>query len=128
MSAMRRGTLLTVVLLSTVLPVSVASATRTVTLGSHISIRGQGLRFSGRVTSSNSGCEVARHVALYTTSGQRLGSARTGRAGRWTITASGYAGISLAHFYARVSRRSEGTAGTIYVCRGARSATIPFHQ
>jgi hypothetical protein len=29
---------------------------------------------------------------------------------------------------AAVKRLSEGTAGTIYVCRGAKSKTVPFHS
>jgi hypothetical protein len=58
----------------------------------------------------------------------KLGSATMSSSGHWKITSSGSAGISLGHFYAKVTKRSEGTAGTIYVCRAARSKTIPFHQ
>jgi hypothetical protein len=75
-------------------------------------------------------CERARHVTLYRSlsSGGRkaLGSTTTGSTGKWRITASDSAGISLSHFFATVKRRSEGTAGTIYVCKGARSKTIAF--
>jgi hypothetical protein len=107
---------------------SVAQATRTVRIASHISIRGKGLTFRGRVTSPKAACERARRVTLHRTNGNVLGSTTTTSTGHWTITASGSAGISLGHFFATVKRRAEGTAGTIFVCKAARSMTIPFHQ
>ena len=67
-------------------------------------------------------------VTLYRTNGNVLGSTTTSSSGRWKITASGSAGITLGHFYAKVKRRSEGTAGTTYVCKAAVSPTIPYHQ
>ena len=105
-----------------------AQATRTVRIASHISIKGKELTFSGRVTSRNAACERGRKVTLHRTNGNVLGSTTTNSTGRWKITASGSAGISLGHFFATVKRRTEGTAGTIFVCKAARSATIPFHQ
>lgn len=105
-----------------------ADATTTVAIPSHISIKSTGLTFSGRVTSPNSGCVGGRKVTLFRSNGNVLGSTHTGSHGRWKITAEGSAGISLGHFFAKVKRRSEGTAGTIFVCKGARSQTIPFHQ
>lgn len=108
--------------------VTVAFATRTVAIASHISIKSAGLSFSGRVTAKNAACDSARKVTLYRTSSVKLGTATTTTSGHWKITASGSAGISLGHFYAKVSKRSEGTAGTIYVCKAARSPTIAFHQ
>jgi hypothetical protein len=107
--------------------VTVAFATRTVTIASHVSIKSKGLTFSGRVTANNAACDSGRKVTLYRTSSLKLGSATTSSSGRWKITASGSAGISLGHFYAKVTKRSEGTAGTIYVCKAARSATIALH-
>jgi hypothetical protein len=80
------------------------------------------------VTAKNAACDGGRKVTLYRTSALKLGSAATTSSGHWKITASGSAGISLGHFYARVSKRSEGTAGTIYVCTAAKSKTIPLHQ
>jgi hypothetical protein len=106
----------------------VAYATRTVTITSHISISGKILTFHGRVTASNAACDAGRKVRLYTTTGTKLGTTTTGTHGGWKIRASGFAGISLHHFYAKVARRAEGTAGTIYVCTAAKSRTIPFHQ
>lgn len=105
-----------------------AQGTRIVRIDSHVSIRSRSLTFSGRVTSPNSACASGRRVTLYRTNGNVLGSTTTSSSGRWKITAQGSAGISLGHFYARVKSRREGAAGTIYVCRGAASPTIPFHQ
>ncbi len=107
---------------------TIAGATHTVKIGSHISISDKGLSFKGRVTSSNSACEAGRKVVLYRKSGLKLGTATTASDGRWKLTVSGSAGISLGHFYAKARQRSEGTAGTIYVCKAARSKTIAFKQ
>ena len=104
-----------------------AYATRTVTLASHISIKSDhNTTFTGRVTSSNAACEDARTVTLYTTTKLKLGTTKTNKHGAWKITASGFAGISLHHFFAKVAKLSSGTAGTIYVCKAATSKTIPF--
>ncbi|MEA2411944.1 MAG: hypothetical protein QOC77_2505 [Thermoleophilaceae bacterium] len=109
-----------------------ADATQTVRIASHISIKSNGLHFSGKVTSPNSACKQGRHVSLYrrlSNGGrQRLGGDVTGSSGRWHVTVSGFAGVSMSHFYAKVRRRSEGTAGTIFVCKSADSPTIPFHS
>jgi hypothetical protein len=56
-----------------------------------------------------------------------LGSTTTNASGHWRIVAQGSAGITLGHFFAKVKRRSEGTAGTIFVCKAAVSPTIPYH-
>ena len=105
---------------------SVADATRTVRIASHVTIKSNGLTFSGRVTSSNAACGVARKVTLYRTASLKLGSTTTSSSGRWKLTVSGSAGITLGHFYAKVAKRSEGAAGTIYVCKAARSKTIRY--
>lgn len=103
-----------------------AEAIRTVTIASHITIKSNGLKFSGSVTSSNPACRSGRKVTLYRKQSQLLGSTTTNSLGSWKITASGSAGITLGHFYATVKKRREGTAGTIYVCKAARSKTIPY--
>ena len=105
-----------------------AFATRTVRIASRISIQSRMLTFSGRVDSANAACDAGRRVTLYRSNGNVLGHARTGAGGRWRITATGSAGITLGRFFARVARRAEGTAGTIYVCRAATSRTIAYHQ
>ncbi len=104
-----------------------AYATRIVRLASHISIKSHhNTTFTGRVTSRNAACEHARKVTLYTTTKLKLGTAKTNKHGYWKITASGFAGISLHHFFAKVAKFSSGTAGTIYVCKAATSKTISF--
>jgi hypothetical protein len=103
-----------------------AEATRTVTIASHISIKGKELTFSGRVRSSKAPCKGARKVTLYRKPSLALGSTTTSPSGSWKITVSGSAGITLAHFYAKVKARSEGTAGTIYLCKAATSKTIAY--
>jgi hypothetical protein len=103
-----------------------AEATRTVTIASHMTIKGRGLTFNGRVSASNPACRSARKVTLYRKQAQVLASTTTNASGSWSITVSGSAGITLGRFYATVKKRSEGTAGTIYVCTAARSRTIPY--
>jgi hypothetical protein len=114
-----------------VLALAGTAAARTVTIGSSVSIKSDGLRFSGRVTSSNSACKDGRRVTLYRRlSGgghQKLGGFTTGASGKWHVTVSGFAGVTLSRFYAKVKQRSEGAAGTTFVCRSARSLTIPVH-
>jgi hypothetical protein len=119
-----------IVVAVSVLPLGVtaAEATKIVKIASHISIKSTGLTFSGKVTSPRAPCVTGRKVTLYRTNGNVLGSATTGPSGRWKITALGSAGITLGRFYAKVKRRSDGTAGTIYVCNAAVSPTIPYHQ
>ncbi|HEY1523203.1 MAG TPA: hypothetical protein VGF70_09345 [Solirubrobacteraceae bacterium] len=111
-----------------VVGVTSADASHVVKIASHISIRSHNLTFSGRVTSPNHACVPMRRVTLYRTNGDVLGHTRTNSHGHWKITASGSAGISQGHFYAKVKRLSQGAAGTIYVCKGARSRTIPIHS
>jgi hypothetical protein len=107
-----------------------AAASRTVAIGSRITIKSTEMRFGGRVTSSNQACAEQRKVVLYkVVSGgpdQALGRARTDAGGRWSVTVSGFAGISLSRFYAKAKARTEGAAGTLYTCRAARSKTIGF--
>lgn len=103
-----------------------AYGTRTVKVASHISITSHhNTTFTGRVK-SHSGCKEGRKVTLYTTTNLKLGTAKTNRHGYWKIKASGFAGISLHHFFAKVAKFSNGTAGTIYLCKAATSKTIPF--
>jgi hypothetical protein len=110
-----------------------ADATNTVRIPSRITIEQHGsLTFHGRVKSENAGCKDGRHVSLYRRgtdgSRQRLGVDVTGPNGKWRITVSGFAGVTLSHFYAKVRRRAEGTAGTIFVCKSADSETTAFEE
>jgi hypothetical protein len=127
----RVGSIAAVAALVALLVAATATATRTVHIKSKVSIANHhGLHFVGRVTSPNAACEEGRKVILYRVieggPDQALGHDTTDEEGRWSVEVSGFAGISLSHFYAKVKRRSEGTAGTIYVCGSDRSRTIKF--
>jgi hypothetical protein len=106
-----------------------ADAANTVRIESRITIESHGLRFHGKVKSENAGCKDGRHVSLYRIlsdgSRQRVGIFITGPNGKWHITVSGSAGISMSRFYAKVRQRREGTAGTTFVCKSARSERTP---
>jgi hypothetical protein len=108
--------------------VTSADATHVVKFASHISIRSHELTFSGRVTSPNHACVPMRRVTLHRTNGDVLGHTHTNAHGHWKIRASGSAGITLGRFYASVRRTSQGAAGTIFVCKSARSRTIHDSQ
>ena len=105
-----------------------AFATRTVKIPSRVSIASRGFIMHGHVRSPNGNCIEGRKVKLkIDASGGKdrvIGTDTTNANGRWRIRVQGFAGVSLAHFYARVRRQAEGTAGTIYVCRPDRSRTI----
>jgi hypothetical protein len=107
---------------------STATGTGVVKINSKVTIQSRSLVFHGKVRSPNPGCRGSRKVKLKrVVSGgpdQVVGRDTSDNRGRWRITPQGSAGISLAHFYARVRRSSEGTAGTIFVCRGDRSRTV----
>jgi hypothetical protein len=121
----------TVAVMGVVLVAAFGSAygSRIVKVASHISIRSHhNTTFTGRVRapSDPGGCEPERRVTLYTTTKLKLGTAKTNIHGYWKIKASGFAGISLHHFFAKVARFPNGAAGTIYLCEGATSKTIRF--
>jgi hypothetical protein len=105
-----------------------ASGTRTVRIPSRVTIASSGMVMHGHVESPKHPCVVDRKVKLKRViSGgkdQVMGTATTNVHGRWRLRLSGFAGISLARFYARVRRRAEGTAGTIFVCRPDRSREV----
>jgi hypothetical protein len=102
--------------------------THVVKINSRVSIAEHNLTFHGKVRSPNAGCLAHRRVKLkrHISAGndQTMGADTTDVHGRWSIHVSGFAGITLNHFYAHLKRRSEGAAGTIFVCRGDRSRTI----
>ena len=105
-----------------------AYGTRIVVFNSKVTIASHNLVFHGKVRSGNAGCRGQRVVKLKRVFGggpaQTVGSDTTDAHGRWRIVPQGSAGISMAHFYAHVRRSSEGTAGTIYVCRGDSSRVV----
>jgi hypothetical protein len=80
--------------------------------------------FHGRVTSEKHACEVQRKVKVFNVRpgpDGLFGTDTTNNHGRWSIPAT-----PRGNFYARVKRREEGTAGTIFVCRPDRSKTRHF--
>src|SRR5689334_137355 len=106
-----------------------AVATTTINVPSTVTIASSGLHFTGKVkTASYPPCAQQRKVNLFRVvkhgPDQKVGSHTTNNKGKWSITPQGSAGISLARFYAKVKQSSQGAAGTIYVCKAARSATI----
>lgn len=106
-----------------------AAASRRIDTPSRISIKSTELRFTGRVTAkSYPSCEGSRKVVLYKVvhngPDEPVGQTTTDVRGYWSVTVSGFAGVSLTSFYAKVGRSSQGAAGTIYVCDPAKSRTI----
>jgi len=107
-----------------VLAASPASATRIVRIDSKVTISERAPAFHGRVKSPNRACEGARKVRLYRLRpgpAVLVGTTHTDRSGRWIIHTEL---LGSAAYYAKLRPRREGTAGTIYVCRGDRSRTV----
>jgi hypothetical protein len=95
---------------------------------SPISIAGAKLGFHGRVLAPLPFCRGHRRVTLFKVvdggPDQAMGQTGTDRQGHWSIAVSGFAGISLARFYATV-RGAKGHFATLpYQCGRARSMTI----
>ena len=101
-----------------------ALATQTVKIDSKVTISSKAPAFHGKVKSSNQACEIHRKVKLFK---QRqgpdklLGKDKTNHHGEWEIEVQP---LKSGAYYAKVKRRSEGTAGTIFVCRRDTSRTI----
>ena len=80
--------------------------------------------FHGHVGSPNSGCEQARTVKVFKKRNGPDGlydSTTTDNDGKWSIPAT-----PTGNFYAKVIRRKEGAAGTIFVCKPDVSPTRHF--
>lgn len=94
---------------------------------SKISIHSAELNFSGGVRSVYPPCRARRRVVLFQVAqggpDQVLGRTRTDGRGRWSIRVSGFAGISLARFYARVRPGRQVLAHLPILCSLARSRT-----
>jgi hypothetical protein len=101
-----------------------ALATNTVKIDSRVTISERPPNFHGHVRSKRNACERDRKVKLYK---QRkgpdklLGKDETNHRGRWVVEV---APLKSGAYYAKVNRREEGTAGTIYVCRHDTSRTV----
>ncbi len=99
------------------LAVTTAPATNTVEIDSQIIMRQHFPAFHGKVKSSNEACVQNRLVKLFKKkrSGGRklLGKTHTDSAGKWAVIVDP---LKSGVYRAVVKQRSEGTAGTIFVC------------
>jgi hypothetical protein len=80
--------------------------------------------FHGRVLSPRHACEVQRTVKVFNKKPGRdgvFGKTTTNGRGKWSIPA-----MPNGKFYAKVTRREEGAAGTTFVCRSDTSPTRSF--
>jgi hypothetical protein len=101
-----------------------ALATRTVKINSRVTISSNAPAFHGQVKSNNFACERQRKVKLFKQrSGpdKLLGKDKSNNHGKWKIVVDP---LKSGAYYAKLKRREEGTAGTIFVCRGDRSKTV----
>ena len=101
-----------------------ALATNVVKIDSKVTISHRAPAFHGKVKSDNSGCESNRKVKVFRRHhgpDELLGHDRTDNRGKWKVVVDP---LSSGAYYARVKRRAEGTAGTIYVCKRDRSRTL----
>ena len=99
------------------LAISAAPATNTVEINSRLIMRPNFPAFHGRVKSPNNACEDNRLVKLFKKKPSRdrklLGKTFTDEEGKWEIIVDP---LSSASYRAVVKERSEGTAGTTFVC------------
>jgi hypothetical protein len=117
-AATRRLTLVSILALAvSASAIGVAGATNTVEIDSQIILRETFPAFHGKVTSSNAACLAPRLVKLFKqkrNGGRKLlGKTHTDSAGKWEIIVDP---LSSGVYRAVVKQRSEGTAGTIFVC------------
>lgn len=99
------------------LAISAAPARNTVEIDSEIIMRPNFPAFHGKVKSSNDACVENRLVKLFKkkrSGGRRLlGETHTNSAGKWAVIVDP---LSSGVYRAVVKQRSEGTAGTTFVC------------
>jgi hypothetical protein len=102
-----------------------ASATQTVHIQSEIKIRNHAPAFHGRITSDNDACEQGRSVKLFKAkrngTKKLLGTTTSDLAGKWQVLVDP---LESGAYFAVAQRRSEGTAGTIFVCDRAKSPIV----
>jgi hypothetical protein len=102
-----------------------AAATQTVHIQSEIKIRNHAPAFHGRITSSNDACEEGRSVRLFKerrNGGRKLlGTTVSDLEGKWQVLVDP---LASGAYFAVAQRRSEGTAGTIFVCDRAKSRFV----
>ena len=123
----RRLATLTLGVLSVIAVVSIPSlATQVVRHPSRVTISEKAPAFHGRVKSNAHPCVQRRKVKLFLAKRHApdkfLGRDHTNNHGRWQVEVNP---LKSGAYYAKVSRRSEGTAGTIHVCVKDRSRIVP---
>jgi hypothetical protein len=80
--------------------------------------------FHGHVVSEKHACSVHRIVKVFNKKPGKdglFGSTKSNNTGSWSIPA-----MPNGKFYAKMPRRSEGTAGTTFVCTGDKSPVRSF--
>ena len=128
--SLRHAGVVTAIVAGSLAIAAVAGATQKVKIESSISIKEpKSLVFKGRVRADNENCVEDRKVVLYAKahggSADKVDTETTDNKGKWKIKVQGSAGITMHSFYAEVKRVSQGTAGTIYVCKSAKSEKLP---
>jgi hypothetical protein len=123
----RRLTMFTFSVLSIIAIASIpALATQVVKHDSKVTVSQKAPAFHGRVKSSAHPCVQQRKVKLFRAHRHRpdtlLGTDQTNGRGKWKVIVNP---LRSGAYYAKVKRRSEGTAGTIHVCRSDRSRFVP---
>jgi len=123
----RRLATLTLGALSVIAVLSIPSlATQVVRHPSRVTISEKAPAFHGRVHSNAHPCVQHRKVTLFRARPHRrdkvLRRDQTNNHGRWQMIVNP---LKSGAYYAKVSRRSEGTAGTIHICVKDRSRIVP---
>jgi hypothetical protein len=116
--------LATVAVLALAVPVTGLAAPhpgQTVELKSTISINPYGN--AGKVSAANPNCTESRTVVVKEVGIGKIGATTTSSTGSWKAEPK-YKGNLPFKIYAEVKPVSQGTAGTIYKCLGAKSRTI----
>jgi hypothetical protein len=123
MNLRKTGIAIAMVLIAVLGSSVMAGATTTKKIKSHVKITKTSPKFKGKVSSPNSACVANRTVKLYAVEpgNEVVGSAKTDNHGNWKIQ---FQGDGIVHYYAKVLKRSSGAAGTIYVCKHARSEKV----
>ena len=102
-----------------------ALATQVERIDSKVTISKKAPAFHGRVKSDKQPCVEQRKVELFKARRHRpdklLGKDHTNHQGRWEVDVNP---LRPGGYYAKVTRRSEGTAGTIHICRPDRSKFV----
>lgn len=82
--------------------------------------------FHGKLLAENNACVKHRRVRLYRKKSgpdEVLGADFSDNKGRWAVTEDQFT-LTSGAYYAKAIRRSEGTAGTTYVCLADRSRVV----